>query len=203
LTAAGFSLSWGVPEDNERAPDPAIDDHDLVRRAQAGDMAAFEELVRRHQRGLFSYLYRMCRNSSDAEETTQSALVKAWEKLASFRGESSFKTWLYRIGTNLCLNLRTRRKPTEELSETMAAPDSQRPDAAFRQKLREEAVRRALACLPEDQRAALVLSVYQDMSYKEIADTLGKTVRAVDSLLFRAKTNVRKALAEDRAKGVI
>jgi RNA polymerase sigma-70 factor, ECF subfamily len=166
-------------------------------------MAAFEELVRRHQRGLFSYLYRMCRNSSDAEETTQAALVKAWEKLASFRGESSFKTWLYRIGTNLCLNLRTRRKPTEELSETLTAPDSERPEAAFRQKLREEAVGRALACLPEDQRAALVLSVYQDMSYKEIAETLGKTVRAVDSLLFRAKTNVRKALAEDRAKGVI
>jgi len=166
-------------------------------------MAAFEELVRRHQRGLFSYLYRMCRNSSDAEEVTQAALVKAWEKLSSFRGASSFKTWLYRIGTNLCLNLRTRRKPTEELDETLAAPDRERPEQALQQKVREETVRRALAGLPADQRAALVLSVYQDMSYQEIADTMGKTVRAVDSLLFRAKTNVRKALAADRAKGVI
>jgi RNA polymerase sigma-70 factor (ECF subfamily) len=174
-----------------------------VLKAQAGDMAAFEELVRRHQRGLFSYLYRMCRNTSDAEEMAQAAMIKAWEKLAGFRGASSFKTWLYRIGTNLCFNLRTRRKPTEELSETMAAPDTERPEAAFKQKVREESVRRALACLPEDQRAALVLSVYEDMSYKEIADTLGKTVRAVDSLLFRAKTNVRKLLAEDRAKGII
>jgi RNA polymerase sigma-70 factor, ECF subfamily len=172
-------------------------------KAQAGDMAAFEELVRRHQRGLFSYLYRMCRNSSDAEEMAQAAMVKAWEKLAGFRGASSFKTWLYRIGTNLCFNLRTRRKPTEELVETMAAPDAARPEQVLQQKVREETVRAALAGLPGDQRAALVLSVYQDMSYKEIADTLGKTVRAVDSLLFRAKTNVRKALAEDRAKGVI
>jgi RNA polymerase sigma-70 factor (ECF subfamily) len=182
---------------------PAIDDADLVQKAQDGDLAAFEELVRRHQHGLFSYLYRMCRNASDAEEMAQAALVKSWEKLGSFRGASSFKTWLYRIGTNLCFNLRTRRKPTEELSETMAAPDSERPETAFKQKVREEAVRRALAGLPEDQRAALVLLIYQDMSYKEIAETLGKTVRAVDSLLFRARTNVRKALAEDRAKGVI
>jgi RNA polymerase sigma-70 factor (ECF subfamily) len=174
-----------------------------VLRAQAGELAAFEELVRRHQRGLFSYLYRMCRNTSDAEELTQAAMVRAWEKLAGFRGASSFKTWLYRIGTNLCFNLRTRRKPTEELSETLTAPDAERPEAAFRQKKREEAVRAALACLPEDQRAALVLSIYQDMSYKEIAEALGKSVRAVDSLLFRAKTNVRKALAEDRAKGII
>jgi RNA polymerase sigma-70 factor (ECF subfamily) len=182
---------------------PANDDADLVRQAQAGDLAAFEELVRRHQHGLFSYLYRMCRNASDAEEMAQVAMVKAWEKLGSFRGASSFKTWLYRIGTNLCFNLRTRRKPTEELCETMAAPDGERPEVAFKQKTREEVVRRALDCLPEDQRAALVLSVYQDMSYREIAETLGKTVRAVDSLLFRAKSNVRKALAADRAKGII
>ena len=64
-------------------------------------------------------------------------------------------------------------------------------------------MRGALAELPADQRAALVLSVYQDMSYKEIAETMGKTVRAVDSLLFRAKTNVRKALGEARDKGII
>ena len=166
-------------------------------------MAAFEELVRRHQRGLFSYLYRMCRNSSDAEEMTQAAMVKAWEKLGGFRGAASFKTWLYRIGTNLCFNLRTRRKPTEELSEMMAAPDYQRPEQALQQKVREEAVRAALDGLPPGQRAALVLLVYQDMSYQEIADTMGKSVRAVDSLLFRAKANVRKALAQDRARGVI
>ena len=188
---------------DDRLTASADDDRELVTKAQSGDMAAFEELVRRHQRGLFSYLYRMCRNSSDAEELAQAAMVRAWEKLAGFRGASSFKTWLYRIGTNLCLNLRTRRKPTEELPEALAALDAEQPEHAFQQKVREEAVRSALAELPADQRAALVLSVYQDMSYKEIAQTMGKTVRAVDSLLFRAKTNLRKALAEDRAKGVI
>jgi RNA polymerase sigma-70 factor (ECF subfamily) len=192
-----------MPDDNDYNPQPATEDRELVRRAQAGEMAAFEELVRRHQHGLFSYLYRMCRNSSDAEELAQAAMIRAWEALAGFRGASSFKTWLYRIGTNLCFNLRTRRKPTEELAETLSAPDAERPEQAFQQKVREDAVQKALAGLPADQRAALVLSVYQDMSYKEIAEALGKTVRSVDSLLFRAKTNVRKALAVDRAKGVI
>jgi len=192
-----------MPADQPQEPQPVTEDRELVLQAQAGDMAAFEELVRRHQRGLFSYLYRMCRNTSDAEEMAQAAMIKAWMKLAGFRGASSFKTWLYRIGTNLCFNLRTRRKPTEELSETMAAPDRERPEQAFRQKVREDAVRTALAELPADQRAALVLSVYQDMSYREIAETLGKTVRAVDSLLFRAKTNVRKLLAKDRLKGIL
>lgn len=179
------------------------DDRELVARAQSGDMAAFEELVRRHQQGLFSYLYRMCRNSSDAEELAQAAMIRAWEKLAGFRGASSFKTWLYRIGTNLFLNLRTRRKPTEELPETLAAPDAKRPEQAFQQKVREDAVRGALVELPADQRAALVLLVYEDMSYKEIAETMGKTVRAVDSLLFRAKTNVRKVLGQARDKGIV
>jgi RNA polymerase sigma-70 factor (ECF subfamily) len=178
-------------------------DGELVGRAQAGDMEAFEELVRRHQHGLYSYLYRMCGNSSDAEELTQAALVRAWQGLAGFRGASSFKTWLYRIGMNLCFNLRTRRKPTEELTEFMPAPDRERPEETYRQQVREEQVRAALAALPADQRAALVLSVYQGMHYKEIAATMGKSVRAVDSLLFRARANVRRHLAEARAKGVI
>jgi len=189
-------------EPDSRLTQP-VEDRELVVRAQSGDMAAFEELVKRHQQGLFSYLYRMCRNSSDAEELAQAAMVRAWEKLGGFRGASSFKTWLYRIGTNLFLNLRTRTKPTEELPETLAGPDAERPEQVFRQKLREDAARGALAELPADQRAALALSVYQDMSYKEIAETMGKTVRAVDSLLFRAKTNVRKALGQAREKGIV
>jgi RNA polymerase sigma-70 factor (ECF subfamily) len=180
-----------------------VDDRELVTKAQAGDMTAYEELVRRHQQGLFSYLYRMAGNSADAEELAQAALVKAWQAISGFRGASSFKTWLYRIGTNLCLNLRTRTKPTEELGEFLPARSSDEPTETYQQKVREELVQAALAELPADQRSALVLSVYQQMSYKEIAETMGKSVRAVDSLLFRAKTNVRKALEPARNKGVI
>jgi RNA polymerase sigma-70 factor (ECF subfamily) len=181
----------------------AADEADLAARARAGDEPAFEQLVRMYERPLYNYLYRMCGNGADAEELAQAALVRSWEKLDSFRGASSFKTWLYRIATNLCYNLKSRRKPTEELSEFLPAPDSERPEAEFRQKVREELVRRALDALPADQRSALVLSTYQELSYREIAEAMGKSVRAVDSLLFRAKTNVRKQLADARAKGIV
>ncbi len=150
-------------------------DHELARKAQAGDLAAFEELVRCYQRPLFAYLYRMCRNSSEAEEMAQAAFVRAWKGLAGFRHQSSFKTWLYRIATNLCINRRTRTRPTYELPENLVAP----------------------------QRAALTLATYEDMSYKEIAAAIGKSERAVDSLLFRARRNIRKLLEPAHRKGVV
>ena len=183
-----------------RLPDP---DADRAARARTGDTAAFEELVREHQRPLFGYIYRMCGNAADAEEVAQAAFVKAWQAIGGFRGESSFKTWLFRIATNLCINRRTRTRPTEELSEFLPAPEHQEPQETFRQRVREETVQTALAKLPPDQRSALVLSVYQGLSYKEIAASMGKSARAVDSLLFRAKTNLRRSLAAARARGVI
>ena len=183
-----------------RLPDP---DAELTTRARSGELEAFEELVRRHQRPLFGYVYRMCSNPAETEEIAQAAFVKAWQAIAGFRGDASFKTWLFRIATNLCINRRTRTRPTEELNEFLPASPTEEPQEVHRQRVREEIVQAALAKLPADQRSALVLSVYQDMSYKEIAAALGKSVRAVDSLLFRAKTNLRKALEPARRKGII
>jgi RNA polymerase sigma-70 factor (ECF subfamily) len=182
--------------------DPTADNL-LVERAQAGDLEAFEELVRRHQQPLFSYLYRMCSDPAAAEELTQAALVRAWHGLRGFRRASSFRTWLYRIGMNLCYNRRARTRPVEELTENIAAPAGTEPAARYAEHRREAVVRAALARLPQDQRSALVLSVYQGLNYREIADTMGKTVRAVDSLLVRAKANLRKALTPYRDRGVI
>ena len=187
---------------DEKSAHPHEDDAVLVKRAQDGDMAAFEELVRRHERPLFSYMYRMCGNRADAEEITQAALVRSWQALGGFRGASSFKTWLFRIGMNLCYNRRTRTKPTEELDESLAGPQSHEPAEQYEQRVRAQAVQAGLARLPADQRSALVLSVYQELSYKEIADAMGKSVRAVDSLLVRAKANLRKALEPARSRGV-
>jgi RNA polymerase sigma-70 factor (ECF subfamily) len=183
-----------------RIQDP---DAELVARARDGDAAAFEELVRRHEKPLFGYVYRMCGNHADTEEITQASFVRAWEKLAGFRGESSFKTWLFRIATNLSINRRTRTRPTEELNEFLPAPPADEPEETYRQQVREELVQAALSRLPSDQRSALVLSVYQELSYKEIAAAMGKSTRAVDSLLFRAKANLRKALDPARQKGIL
>ena len=178
-----------------------VDDRELARRAQQGDLGAFEELVRMHQRPLYSYLYRMCRNTADAEELTQAAFVRAWKSIDGFRHGSTFKTWLFRIATNACINLRTRRRPTEELPETLAAPPGQEPVERHEQRRREELVRSALARLPDEQRAALVMSVYDQMSYQEIGEALGKSVRAVDSLLVRAKANLRRFIGGECGPG--
>jgi RNA polymerase sigma-70 factor (ECF subfamily) len=183
-----------------RAPDP---DADLVARSKKGDIVAFEELVKQHQRPLFSYVYRMLGNPDEAEELTQIALVRSWDKLKGFKGDSKFKTWLYRIATNLCINKVTRKKPTVELPETLVGPETEEPEAEYRRHQREQVVRAAIDCLPAEQRSALMLSVYENMRYSEIAKAMGKSVRAVDSLLFRAKTNLRRNLAAARSKGIV
>ncbi|MFO7638445.1 MAG: sigma-70 family RNA polymerase sigma factor [bacterium] len=176
---------------------------ELARAAREGDLAAFEELVRRYQRPLFGYLYRMCGNPADAEEMTQQALVKAWQGLSGFRGDASFKTWLYRIATNLCINRATRRRPTCELPESLPAPESSEPEERYARERRIALVREALGQLPADQRAALVMVEYQEMSYEEAARALGRSVRAVDSLLFRARQNLRRLLEPAREKGML
>ncbi|HDR00338.1 MAG TPA: RNA polymerase sigma factor [candidate division WOR-3 bacterium] len=179
------------------------DDRELVRAAQAGGLSAFEELVRRHQRPLFGYLYRMCGNPAEAEELAQQAFVRAWGGIGRFRGEASFKTWLYRIATNLCINRATRRKPTVELPESLPAPEASEPAESYARARRVAAVRAALEQLPADQRAALVLVEYEEMSYREAARALRRSVRAVDSLIFRARQNLRRLLEPARRKGIV
>ncbi len=179
------------------------EDLELVGRAQTGDTEAFEELVRRHQQGLFSYLYRMTGNRAVAEELVQQAFIKAWRGIAGFGGRSGFKTWLYRIGINLAINYRTRAKPTTGLDEQLPAASTSEPEAVYRQRRREALVQEALSRLPPDQRTALVLSAFERMSYSEIGAVMGRSSRAVDSLLFRAKSNLRRLLQPARSRGLL
>ena len=168
------------------------------------------ELVKQHDRGLRVLAYRLLHDRVAMDDVMQDAYLKAFRAFSGFRGEAQVRTWLYRIVYNACLDrvrsdARRREVPLEVLTAAEIGAGTKTgtvDDPADPVVLRGD-LAAALAALPADQRAALVLSVYQDMSYREIAETLGKTVRAVDSLLFRAKSNVRKALDEDRAKGVI
>ena len=175
----------------------------LVAQAQAGNLSAFDELVRRHHGAVYCYLYRMCRNGADAEEMTQESFVKAWEGLKGFRGASSFKTWLYRIATNLCINRLSRRKPLEPLTEEISAGRRYEPEESFRQQLLGECINRALGSLPADQRSALVLSIYEEMSHDEIAAAMGRSPASVNMLLYRARMSVRESLADSRKRGLI
>ena len=179
------------------------DDKQLVGQAQAGDMPAFDELVRRHHGPVYCHLYRTCRNGAEAEEMTQESFVKAWEGLAGFRGTASFKTWLFRIATNLCINRLSRRKPVDPLSEDVPAGRSDEPEEAYRQRQLKESIGAALESLPAGQRSALVLSIYEELSYEEIAEAMGRSLASVNMLLYRARMSVRQTLAAARGRGLV
>ena len=143
-------------------------DRFLVAAAQAGDLHAFEALVRRHQGAVYRVALRMLGSEVDAEDAAQEALVQAWRGLSTFRGESAFSTWLYRVVTNRCLKARAAGHPREALADVLIDRDSD-PAEALGQSERLHALARAVLVLPAGQRAALVLRELEGLSYEQIA----------------------------------
>jgi RNA polymerase sigma-70 factor, ECF subfamily len=170
-------------------------DADLVSRAQAGRLDAFEELVRRHRLGTYRVALRMLVDESDAEDATQDAFVQAWRNLGGFRADAAFSTWMYRIVTNRCLNmLRARRRArSEPLVDDREAPAS-RPDRIAEARWQVEDLTRAIRRLTPEQRAPLVLRELQGCSYEEIAEVLDLSIPAVKSRLHRARLELLAAM---------
>jgi RNA polymerase sigma-70 factor (ECF subfamily) len=136
-------------------------------------------------------------NHHDASDMAQEVFLKAYRALAKFRGDSSFSTWLYRIAVNTCLNFRAARKaPAEELSEHVADGGMPVVERLERDE-RSRRVRKAVARLPEKQRATLILKVYQDLTHEEVARILGSSVGTVKANLFHALANLRKTLGQE------
>jgi len=174
----------------------SADERAAIEACRRGDRAAFDLLVERYQRDIYRLCYRYVGNHEDANDMAQEAFLKAWRGLASFRGDSAFSTWIYRIAVNTCLNFRSARKPAaDEPSESL--PD-QRPSAPERMasRERERQVRAAIARLPDKQRATLILKVYHELTHEEVARVLGSTVGTVKANLFHAVANLRKLVGE-------
>jgi RNA polymerase sigma-70 factor, ECF subfamily len=177
-------------------PSPA-----LVQRAQAGDPAALSALVQSQQTYVYSIAMSLMHNPADAADMTQEAFVRLLRSLGTYRGETRFTTWLYRLVTNICLDgLRRKGRPIESLDMPLA--DDEGPSAGERLadndrwthpdeqvELRESAdeVRAALAQLPTPQRVALTLHYFQDMRYEDIAETMGLPLNTVKSHIRRGK----------------
>jgi RNA polymerase sigma-70 factor (ECF subfamily) len=166
--------------------DDAYDDAYLLARAQAGYLDAFEALVERYQVRVYRVALRMLGNQADAQDATQDALVSAWQGLASFRGDSAFATWLYRIITNRCLNLLRDRPRTEPLAVELEARTG-RPDELVEAGQQRAALLGSIGGLRPEQRAPLVLREFEGCSYEEIAGILGISVAAVKGRLHRAR----------------
>ena len=180
----------------------------VIRRVQRGDANAFEYLVAAYEKNVYNLALRMTGNPEDAEDMAQEAFLKAYSSLDSFRGDSKFSVWLYRIATNVCLDfLRSRsRKPTVSLSvedddgeETQMdiADESQSPEQLLERGLTRDAVRRGLKSLSPEYRQILLLREIQGLSYEEIAEALVLEVGTVKSRIFRARKRLCAFLMED------
>lgn len=174
-------------------------DVDLMLRFQKGDERAFEELVRRHTRGLLNLVYRYLGDASRAEDVAQDIFVKVYRARRKYQPKAKFSTWLYRIAVNHCLNeIRARRSepavasPSDDLVEETAG---EHPDARLGRAELQQAVKRAIDALPENQRMAVLLARYEEMNYGQIAETMGMSLEAIKALLHRAKENLKQALA--------
>lgn len=192
-TLAPMGLA-GMPDAVRAMAADREDDREAILACQAGDRAAFDGLVERHQRAIYRLCFRYVNNHEDASDLAQDSFVKAYKAIGRFRGDSTFSTWLYRIAVNTCINFRAaRRMALEELSETLADPG--KPVVQRMQdRQRSEQVREAVTRLPEKQRATLILKVYHDLTHEEVASILGSSVGTVKANLFHAMENLRKML---------
>jgi RNA polymerase sigma-70 factor (ECF subfamily) len=178
-------------------------DRELLGRAAAGDQAAFAELVGRHEYQVLNLVFRYTRDRQDAEELAQEIFFKVWRHARSFRGESAFSTWLYRLAVNACLNHRQRKQTRPDSLPLVGDLAAGNPPAADEMVAAERELRlkNALAVLPARQRMALALASFEDKSYEEIAAVMKVSVPAVESLLFRARQNLAAVLRPLKEKG--
>ena len=169
-------------------------DEDLMLSVAEGNESAFRCLVGRHAAKTFALTRRMLGNDADAEELVQEAMLRVWISAPRWRPDAAFKTWLYRVTFNLCLN-RKRQKSFAPLDEAFDPPDPS-PSAADQLERRQtdSLVEKAIAGLPDRQRAAIVLTYYDGLSNAETASVLDTTISSVEALLIRAKRSLRAEL---------
>lgn len=189
------------------APDP---DADLVAQWQAGEIRAFECLVRRHERRVFRLLYRMLGSREEAEDATQEAFLSLHRHGHRFRREARFTTFLYRVAANAALNRRRSlgrsRARVEEFGRRHLVGDEgpvpvRDPEAAAQGAQAQIAVQQALLELPPDLRMAVVLFDIEGRAYKEIADVLGVPEGTVKSRIHRGRSALRESLREFLGRG--
>ncbi len=193
------------------APKGGAYDRELVRRAQANDKEAYEELIRRHQQRVFAVASGILRRHEDIEDIAQQVFVKAYFSLKRFDGRAAFSTWLYRITLNECWDLLRKKKVrpllyesdlSEEQAQRVASAESaDGPGPDIRQRLEtRQRVDRLLAGLEERDRLMLILKEVEGFSIEEIAEVLDLNANTVKVRLFRARRKVVKEAAEQERR---
>lgn len=185
-----------------------LDDRALVAKAQAGDTRAFEALVERHRDKVYALALHLVRTQADAAEVVQETFISAWRKLAEFRGDAVFGTWLHRIAGNFALMKLRHRKVVSQVETDLEGPQfSERGTlvqqiADWRRGTEEQvldaelarAIQQACDALPEAHRQVFLLRDVDGLSYEQIAEIVGETVAAIKSRLHRARLALREAI---------
>jgi len=180
----------------ERARMTEDSDLALVQRTRAGEVEAFSELVRRHERVVYNLSFRFMRDNALAEDMAQEAFLKAYRLLHGFRGDCSFSTWLYRVTSSVCLTELNRRKRRGEVELTPAHTNeaAAEPEEASDTP---EMIRRCVTKLPE--RYATIVSMYylQEVSYEDIAETMKIPMGTLKTWMHRARLQLRKIVEKE------
>jgi len=170
----------------------------LVLQSRNGDPAAFESLIRAHQRMIHSLTFRMTGSLADAEDLAQETFIRAYRQLDAYQGNAKFSTWLYRIAVNVCLNWRKREMRREQIHNhwigSGAAPQTETKPGADNDEI-SESVQAALMRLPSKQRAAIVLTVYDGCNHAEAAKMLGCSETTVSWRVFAARRKLKRWLS--------
>jgi len=187
--------------------DKEIPSEDLMVRITEGDEYAFELLVGRHQSSILNLIYRFIGDRTKSQDLAQEVFIRVWQAAGSYQPKAKFTTWIYRITANLCINeLKSSRRrklfqflrfgeDQENTIEEVLVDASPSPEDLLLSREQSRRISDALQSLPANQRVALVLRRYDNLSYQEIAKILNCSVSAVESLLIRAKRNLQKKLA--------
>ncbi len=186
--------------------DETVSSEDLMARIAKGDQDAFEILVNRHQTSVLNLIYRFVGDRTQAKDLAQEVFIRVWQAAKSYEPKAKFTTWIYRITANRCFNeLKSSRRKKwfsfnrsdedgEHAFEETLADSAPSAEDLLLEKERSRQISDALQSLPDNQRMALVLKRYDDLSYQEIAQIIGCSVSAVESLLVRAKRTLQEKL---------
>ena len=174
-----------------------IDDISLVKLVQDSNHSAFAMLVKRHSKLLYGVAYRYTANRAEAEDVVQGALLKFWEHPYKFNTSLNvpFKAWIVRVAINLAIDKGRRKRPTVDVYETMISYEDKTDDSIHQKRLSLK-LENAIAKLPERQRTALNLGMYEEMPYNEVAVIMNTSLKSVQSLIMRAKENLKKHIGD-------
>jgi RNA polymerase sigma-70 factor (ECF subfamily) len=195
-------------EPTELEPAAPVAEMELVRRAQRGDLAAYDELIQRYQQRIYATVYHMTSNHEDANDLAQDSFIKAFQALKSFKGGSSFYTWLYRIAVNKTINFLKQRKNrthmslndldfnTENNPDLVALISDKTPRREAGLKELSEKLNAALLKLSEPHRLVMVLHDVQGLSHEEVAEVMECNIGTVRSRLFYARQQMQSLLTD-------